>query len=527
MKKRFDNLIFHPMLFGLYPVLFLTSINLGEIPFKEAWRAIIVVFLSSTVLWLFLRVILRDNQKAALVTTFLLISFFTYGHLYNYFGQEEVFSGALHHHRYLIPFFAGMVLLGSWWVIKKARNLDAISQIFNIVGLILVIFPIFQIASFEFRSLSQKEAHQERSGIEVNLSSTASVKDTPDIYYIILDAYGREDVLLELYAYDNSVFLDEMRNRGFYVADCSMSNYEKTFLSLASSLNLNYLDTLGGDGLQEGSTGEPDLIKLRALNKDNVVRRYLEALGYKTVAFQSGAYWTGWEDADYFFAYDHAANGNFQSSLNEFEFLFIETTAGQLFLDILSKTDIDFGIAFDDEENTVVDSRERIKFNRVNYMLDMLETIPSTIESPKLVFTHIISPHGPYVFTADGEFIQNQKEINPGYLDQITFLNRRILKIVDEIIRTSEKPPIIIIQADHGPPRTEYTPLRLPILNTYYLPNGGDEMLYSSITPVNSFRLIFDYYFGTNYGFLDDISRIATEDDLFDFTVVPNVCERH
>jgi hypothetical protein len=129
------------------------------------------------------------------------------------------------------------------------------------------------------------------------------------------------------------------------------------------------------------------------------------------------------------------------------------------------------------------------------------------------------------VFTAQGDFIPNQKDIDPGYLDQITFLNQRILAIVDDIIQDSRVPPVIIIQADHGPPRTEHTPKRLPILNAYYLPDGGNELLYPSITPVNTFRVIFDYYFGTNFGLLDDISRNSAEGNLFDFTVIPNKCE--
>ena len=66
----------------------------------------------------------------------------------------------------------------------------------------------------------------------------------PDIYYIILDGYGRSDVLKNEYGYDNSDFLNALRDLGFTVSECSQSNYAQTQMSLASSLNFNYIDVL-------------------------------------------------------------------------------------------------------------------------------------------------------------------------------------------------------------------------------------------------------------------------------------------
>ena len=43
---------------------------------------------------------------------------------------------------------------------------------------------------------------------------------------------------------------------------------------------------------------------------------------------------------------------------------------------------------------------------------------------------------------------------------------------------------------------------RMSIFNAYYFPN--DDFLYDDITPVNSFRVLFDSHFQTNYGLLED-----------------------
>jgi hypothetical protein len=523
-KKSSNIAVFHPILFGLYPVLFLVSTNLGEIPLSESWRATATVLLILSILWFILRLSLRNNQKAALITTFLLILFFVYGHLYNYLGQEDVLGGLLGRHRYLIPLFIGTIFLCSWWIIKT-HNINPTTQIFNIIGFALVIFPVYQIGFFELRSFSENRTVLENSPYAPSLNTNSS----PDIYYIILDAYGRDDILLDLFDYDNSTFLNELHNMGFYVASCSTCNYEKTTMSLASSLNMNYLENLGGDNLQK-SNGRVDLVKFKSLINHNEVRRILEAHGYTIVAFQSGFSWSEWDDADYFFSYSNGDNEDILDMIfapvNQFEAFVMETSGGILFFDLLSKYDIKY--EFDSERNQEKANnatRQQIRYNTVSFTLNSLEEIPASIDSPKFVFTHIVSPHKPYVFSPDGKFIPDQTNINPGYIDQITFLNQRILTIVETIIQTSEKPPIIIIQADHGSPETNHTPSRAPILNAYLLPDGGDQNLYPSITPVNSFRLIFDHYFDTHYGLIEDVSRISADGEPFNFTLVPNTCK--
>ncbi len=66
----------------------------------------------------------------------------------------------------------------------------------------------------------------------------------PDIYFIVLDAYARDDVLKEMYGFDNTEFLAYLRNKGFYIAERSAANYCQTGLSIGSCFNLCYLDKL-------------------------------------------------------------------------------------------------------------------------------------------------------------------------------------------------------------------------------------------------------------------------------------------
>ena len=155
-----------------------------------------------------------------------------------------------------------------------------------------------------------------------------------------------------------------------------------------------------------------------------------------------------------------------------------------------------------------------------------MSDIPS-IEEPTFAFIHFILPHGPFIFDRDGNLTLFKpsifREQDPalqehlGYLEQLIFINKKFEAVVDELLSKSDVPPIIILQADHGPhwvplqgggELTEETIVkeRMKILNAYFLPDNGKQLLYESVTPVNSFRIVFNLYFDTDYELLEDES---------------------
>jgi len=111
-----------------------------------------------------------------------------------------------------------------------------------------------------------------------------------------------------------------------------------------------------------------------------------------------------------------------------------------------------------------------------------------------------------------------KRSLERRYLDQLVATNRLVEQCIDRLIAESDVPPIIILQSDEGPypnfadgfkwTETEGSDLDLRvksgILNAYYLPGTDHSMLYPSISPVNSFRLVFNLYFGTSLELLAD-----------------------
>ncbi len=62
----------------------------------------------------------------------------------------------------------------------------------------------------------------------------------PDALFILLDGYGRGDVLEDFYDYDNSRFLRDIVDLGFEVNEGASSNYNRTYASVASMMDLGY-----------------------------------------------------------------------------------------------------------------------------------------------------------------------------------------------------------------------------------------------------------------------------------------------
>ena len=104
------------------------------------------------------------------------------------------------------------------------------------------------------------------------------------------------------------------------------------------------------------------------------------------------------------------------------------------------------------------------------------------------------------------------------YTNQVQAANRMIHRLIEGILRDSPAPPVIMVQGDEGPyppgtgrdtfawrtaNRTQLLQ-KTGILNAYYLPGADPRVLYPRISPVNSFRVVFNTYFGTSLPLLPD-----------------------
>jgi len=492
-------------LLAAFAVLSLYAYNVSEIHFADALRSLLVSLAFAGVILSLIRLILKDWQKAALVASLLLLLFFSYGHIYNFLVDIGTPGLVMRRHRYLIPVVLVCFVLGVALLLRAKGGLKLATTLLNVVLFTALLIPILQSSLYAYR-LRRASSSVSAAGVQTLQLPQAGVP--PDVYYLIMDAYARDDILRDYYDFDNTSFLEDLEALGFYIPRCSQSNYAQTRLSLASSLNMEHIPSLGDEYT-------PDQISragLEARIKHSESRRLLESLGYLTVAFESGFAWTQIEDAALYLAPDSAAFNRMRSlgGLNAFEVLYLKTTAGRILLDGM--------VVFQGFLQPDFEYPDQIHRQRVEFTLEQLAGLPE-MEGPKFVFAHIVSPHPPYVFDAQGPRRSPPENETEGYRDQVAYLNAQLLPLMRTLIAESTTPPIIVLQADHGGVNTSSTE-RMAIFNAYYLPGDGGEQLYTHITPVNTFRLIFDTYFGGAFDLREDASYFSGYQFPYRFTPV-------
>ncbi len=498
-SQKFLHIPFYPFFIGVYPALFFLGQNISEVEIVDSGRVFIFVLTSICLFFLVFRLLLRDWDRAAMLSSIVTSLFFSYGHIYTLLKQVEVLGVTLGRHRYLMVIFFILLILGTRWVLIR-KDFSRLTWRLNLLGFLICLLPVIQILSFTIitRSSNAQSIEIDQTALPTNIETY------PDIYYIIPDAYTRDDILMETFSFDNSAFLEALEERGFYIARCSLSNYAWTRLSLGSSLNMDYIHNI---------VSTNDLNGLEKPVRDNLVVDFFHRMGYTIIAFDSAFPPTSlMHHIDYFYSYEQK-DPIFFRGLYEYEALFFRTTAGIILLDIET-------LGQGELLELVDESPKRDRYARIEYNLDKLETVPY-MPGPKFVFAHINIPHEPYIFDKSGEFVPNQTDEIEGYRQQIEYVNSRLLSLVDIILAQSDTPPIIIIQGDHGSGETINNFQRMRILNAYYLPDEGTQALYPQISPVNTFRLVLDLYFDSAKDLLPDVSYYSHWQDVGAFEVVP------
>ena len=499
MQKVIRHL--YPFFFALYPIIELRNYNITYVDSAALVRPILLAIALTALLWLFFRLVTHDWQRSGILTTLSLIAFFSYGHV---FLEIEANTGEMIRHRYLLLIFAGLLVLVSWFVLKNAQRATAAVSFLTTTGVILFLFSALRSIQHDYSEY--RAVREQRMIQDAYLQEAAIVGEyqKPDIYFILLDAHTSAGTLQEAFHYDNSAFTQELESMGFYVAECAQSNYPVTNLSVTSVFYANYHET-------------PTLYPLYS----SLTIETLRAQGYEVITFQNRS------RGHFSLAEDERLSRNqmllgqidLSGGLSEFDFMLIQTSVLRL--------------AFDMPQLLPwlnVKSPQEIEYYehylQTYFILDELKGLPRR-EGPKFVFAHLLVPHAPFIFTADGDFLWTDNHID-GYISNVRFIDTQIAQVASEIIANSTIPPIIIIMGDHGPtgvPELETPERRMSILNAYYVNEQAKADLYPTITPVNSFRVIFNHYFGTAYPLLEDKSYYTGNMNSFTLeNLVPNPC---
>jgi hypothetical protein len=90
------------------------------------------------------------------------------------------------------------------------------------------------------------------------------------------------------------------------------------------------------------------------------------------------------------------------------------------------------------------------------------------------------------------------------YIEQLVFLNDKLLSVVRSLLRAPGVPPVIILFSDHGPlvaspePEVERS-ARLANLTAVHLPGAPPGLLPEDVSLVNLLPLVLNHSFGAGF----------------------------
>lgn len=330
----------------------------------------------------------------------------------------------------------------------------------------------------------------------------------PDVYYLLFDCYPGTAFLRDFMGFDNSALDSALQDKGFHILGHPVSNYNRTAFSMAATLNFEYLKGIRNHVHIDSKQYNQATLTIRHA----AVPEYFSHRGYDMYnlsIFDIGS--------------QRAILRETFLNLPEKDMLLYNTLSERIRRDI----GWNFATGWTKLTHRVIDTLaipgevtalniEKRAFNHT--VIDSLAKIPAQPTArPKFVYAHFYLPHPPFFYDKDGKandlnVVLMQRSITDKdlFLSYLQYTNTIMLSLTDRILKDSPRPPVIIIQSDHGfrdfkgGPSKPY--LYFKNYSAFYFPDRDYSMLYDSMSNINTFPVLFNKYFNTRIGLQQDTS---------------------
>lgn len=490
MKKIFLKYPFFIFLLPVFFVLHGLNENAGLVPVPGAAMLLLFYLGIALGLVLFFYLFYRQFRKAAILAFFILAYQFFFGAVQDLL--RDLFPGSfINKYSFILPvslvgFLALLILL------KKRKTIpDKPVLYLNLLFLLLIGIDAIQLAFYSFN-------HPKNESFSNTLLKPCTGCPKPDIYLLLADGYPGKASVKDLLGYDNSGFEAALKSRGFHIVDSSRSNYNFTAFSIASLLSMNYLP-----GIKGSNHDKKDLEICMDEMRQSPLLSFLQKEGYRFYNYS-------------IFSFD----GN--PSYTTPTFLPQKTVpiTAQTFTRRAVK-DLWYHLATTFRMPSVI---RRYKYadqinNEKLYALTE-KVIAQKSNAPKLVYTHLVMPHHPlyydsagnlYPISMLGDFHYHDTARRIGYLQ---YSNRKLLSLIDSIIKASASPPVIFLIGDHGIRelnRRFEDRYQFMTINAMLIPKTDYTGYYTGQSHVNQFRIFLNRQFGQELKLLPDTSYLITE----------------
>ena len=499
-----------PALVAAYPAAFIWSANLGEVTLADGLMVVMLLAMAGALVHAAVWLVVRRRMAAATAAGVAALV------------NAALFAAILIAERLPILFdhkvaaVAGFFLASACWLWWRAGDRPGLARTMGIAMLALYGGLAVSVGSSVLTRRQVMKRIADVPALREEIATTATPDTLPDIYLLVVDTYGSADVLRSVYGVHNRDFRDSLRALGFHVP-ISRSNYSGTAWSLASLLNVAYLDTLGPllDGRTRG------LWPLYALSSDDRVTRLLQRLGYRSYIVPS----VGWIGTT------QHSRAKIHLTTAEIGPLRGHWMRGTLLYHVWPRTLAGRMLG----ERVPWNSRERVLVS-----FDGARQLIAT-PGPKFVLMHSMVSHGPFTVDERCDALASPTVLTAAegmrgrvaYRGGVLCSDRLVLALVGDILAKSTRPPVILIQGDHGPRglgmqlegdaaaiTAPQAVERFGVLGAYHLP-GAPRLLADTVTPVNVMRAVLRHVFGAQLPALPDRSLHATTDRPYRFFEVP------
>jgi len=496
VEKFLDRLsVFSCFMFTVYFVLHEFNANYGLIS-SSLLLALLAKYLIIEVAIFFLWILIFRNYKRAILLTFITIFwYFFFGAIHDRI-KANIAAGFFRSHTFLYLLIATFILA----VILFIRRRQFIASCVKYLTVFSALLFLWEFGHL-FVNIIMRNERKNNLVYPIPLTkSEMSINVKPDIFYIVLDSYAGFGTLSEDFGYHDPVFESFLKEKNFYVADKSISNYPLTPFSVASTLSMQYLD-LSQDTLT--SVSAKDMLRATIAVSYAIVPPLLAANQYKIYNYSI-----------FDFKQFPALNKNYFGSIAK-RLIDEQTIEGRFKKYLLWKFSTP---ATKKWRSSYIHEFINSNFNGLVTAANLSDT------SARFVYCHVMLPHEPYFFKANGDLWSDSSKYDKRhpkkrFIEQTTYTNRRLIEIINVIMKNRTKPYVIILQGDHGFRDFESINERQKIfqnLSAFYFSDKDYRLLYNSISNVNTFRVIFNKYLNTRYPLLAD-SAVYLRDTSFNF----------
>jgi Sulfatase len=426
---KFKKLIKLPLFLYLLPIFFVLhgfTESYFLIPVSDSVLLLAKYLFAALVLhFIFFFLFRKKNYRASLFLFVLQVIYFFFGAFHD--TLKLLLPGTFFSKYIFVLPFIFLTAIISIIVIRRKEIFTRLTIYLNSLFLILIFIEIF-ILSGKI-SVYDKQHQLKSINGEFTLCDTCN---KPDIYLIVADEYAGEKTLRDLYNFDNTAFLNQLKERKFQVIKNSISNYNITPISIASLLNINYTRYEGKD------LSDISMRPIYNLIDTNILVPFFRFQGYEFI------------NNSIFTVY-----GLPPLATQPFTPVNTRIIESQTLINRLMR-DLGYHLI---EWNVLKRSKGddyTVMHNNTEITKNIKEQVLYKTKKPRFSYSHLTMPHFPYYYNSHGQLypasavVEGTQWREKQYLEYLQYTNKVLIDLLDFILQHSRKPPVIILISDHG-----------------------------------------------------------------------------